>query len=242
MQGSLVVQGDVTRGFSVQASGDIEIRGNVEAGSVTAGGSVRVQYGVRGGDGGSVCAEGNVSIHHAESANVYAGKLLQIGEAVHSRLAAGSVEVSGRLRGGLAEAELSIVAREVGSAQGLDTELAVAEPLEPPIESARRALERAKALRVASVRPRSAAGERAKGGKAGRVQAALSEAETARLAELANRREALSRVAFIQVGVAHPGVTLQIAGHKLVIERELRVTRISLDVQTGQLQTAKIGS
>lgn len=47
MQGSLVVQGDVTRGFGVHASGDIEIRGNVEAGSVIAGGSVRVQHGVR---------------------------------------------------------------------------------------------------------------------------------------------------------------------------------------------------
>jgi uncharacterized protein (DUF342 family) len=226
----------------VQASGDIEIRGNVEGGNVTAGGDVRVQYGVRGGDGGAVSARGNVSIHHAETANVYAGQLLQVGEAVHCQLAAGRIEVSGRLRGGLAQAEFSIVAREVGSPQGIDTELAVAEPLDLPAESARRALEREKALRLARVGPRAAEGERAKGGKVGRVQATLASAETERLAERAQRREMLSRVAFVQVGVVHPGVTLHVAGQKLLIEHELRACRFSLDQQTRELEVVKLGS
>lgn len=241
MSGSLVVKGDVLRSFSVQASGDIEIRGHVEGGNVRAGGDLRVQYGVRGGDGGLVCAGGDVAIHHAEAARVYAGRLLQVGEVVHSELAAGRVEVSGRLRGGTTRAEISIVAREVGSAQGMDTELAVAEPLELPVESALRALDREKALRAAKVgsqRP----GERAKGGKLGRVQAAFANAETERLAAHAQRRETLSQVAFVQVGLAHPGTTIRIAGKKLLIEREIRASRLSLDRETRALRTDKMGS
>jgi len=241
MQGSLVVQGDVQRSFSVQASGDIEIRGHVDGGSVSAGGDVRVAYGVRGGDGGAVCAEGNVSIHHAEAATVYAGRLLQMGEAVHSQLAAVRIEVSGKLRGGYAQAETSIVAREVGSPQGVDTELRVAEPLDPPVESARRALEREKALRAAKAGPREDPGERAKGGKLGRVQAALANAETERLAERARRREALSQVAFVQVGAAHAGVIVHIAGRKLVLEHDIRTSRFSLDLETGELRAVKLG-
>ena len=241
MLGSIVVQGDVQRSFKVQASGDVEIRGNVEGGSVQAGGNVSVKYGVRGAEGGLVQADGNVSIHHAEMANVQAGLLLQLGESVHSQLAAGRIEVAGKLRGGRANAEFSIVVREVGSPQGLDTELAVAEPLEPAVEGALRALEREKALRVAKAGLRGKPGERAKGGKLGRTQAELGAAETQRLAAREKRRETLAQVAFVQVGVAHTGVTLHIAGHKLLLETELRASRISLDPQTRALRTDKIG-
>ena len=113
--------------FCVVASGDIEIQGNVDGGDVRAGGDVRV-HGVRG-EGAIICAGGNLTVHHAEGATLYAGKLLQIGESVHAQIIAGRVEASGRLRGGRTCAELSVIANEVGSPQGKETEIAVAEPL-----------------------------------------------------------------------------------------------------------------
>lgn len=240
MQGSLVVKGDVERAFSVYATGDIEIRGSVDCGTVHAGGDLRVQRGVRGGAGGVVRAEGNLAVHHAESATLHAGHLLQLGEALHSLLTAERVEVSGKLRGGLAQAELSIVAREVGSPQGTDTELAVAEPLEHPLETAQRALERAKALRFAARGPRAMPNERVKGGKLARAQAALASVDVEALAERARRRLALSRVAFVQVGLAHPGTTVRIAGRTLAFTQDTRASRVSLDLETSELRVDKI--
>ncbi len=242
MQGSLLVKGDVHRSFGVYATGDLEIRGAVDGGNVHSGGSVKIKQGVRGGDAATVCAEGDLAVHHAESAVLYAGRLLQIGDAVHSRLAAGRIEVSGKVRGGVTQAEFSIILREVGSSLGTDTELVAAEPLELPIESAQRALERAKALRFArsGVGPRHEHPiDRGKGGKIGRVQASLQEAEVERLAQRALRRQTLSAVAFIQVGIAHPGVTLRIGSHKLAIETEMRAVRILVDGETSELRAEK---
>jgi hypothetical protein len=244
MQGSLVVKGDVERTFSVYATGDVEIRGNVDNGNVYAGGDVRVKFGVRGGDGSSVCAEGNLSVHHAEGAKLYAGRLLQIAEATHSELSAGRVEVSGKLRGGQTRAEFSIIARELGSPRSTETEVAVAEPFELPVETAQRLLERAKALRAAktAIPSRSRVSERPKGGKLGRVQAALGSADIERLAERAARRETLGRVAFIEFGIAHPGVSLRILDRTLILEREMRASRVRIDAETGDLRSEKAGS
>jgi len=237
MQGSVQVKGDVLTSFCVSASGDIEISGSVDGGNVHAGGDVRV-HGVRG-ERAMVCAEGNLSVHHAESATLYAGKLLQLGEGVHAQIAAGRVEVSGKLRGGVTRAESSVSANEVGSPHGKETEIAVAEPLELPVESALRSLDAAKTLRAAKPGvgdSRSGLGGREKGGKVGRVVAELQRAEIERLSARAQRRAALSRVAFIQVGRAHPGVTLHVGDRKLLLEREIRSTRFSLDGDTGDLR------
>lgn len=240
MQGSLQVMGDVVSSLSVYASGDIEICGSVDSGTVRAGGDVRV-HGVRG-ERAMVCAGGNLSVHHAEAATLYAGKLLQIGETVHAQISAGRVESSGKLRGGLTRAELSIIASEVGSPNGKETEVAVAEPLEPPVEYAQRALDRAKALRVAQPAKGASSGGPAKGGKLGRVVANLQSAEIVRLAARAKRGEMLGRIASLQVAVAYPGVTVRIADQKMVLEREARNARFSIDGDTGKLRVDKVGS
>lgn len=243
MQGSLRVNGDVTHPFSVSASGDVEIRGGVLGGSVQGGGDVRILQGVHGGDGGLVSAGGNLSARRAESASLHAGRLLQVVDAVHSQLSAARVEIAGKLRGGVTRAEYSVIAREAGTAQRIDTEIAVGEPLESPSELAQRALERGKVLRAArsgqgaSVR---GAGERAKGAKLSRLQAELSREQTQRLAERARRRELLSQVAFIQIQVAHPGVTIRILHHQLQLEVEARSTRFLLDPETRTLRADRL--
>jgi hypothetical protein len=188
-----------------------------------------------------VCAEGSVSLHHAEFATVYAGHVLRVGDAVHAKLSAQQVEVSGRLRGGTARAEIGLLVREAGSPQGLQTELEAAEPLELPVEVAQRALDRAKAVRgVRAGATRGGRPERSRGDKLGRLQAELQAADLARLADLARRRDELLDVAFVQVGAAHPGVIVRIGPKKLLIEHALGASRFTLDRSTGELRTDKV--
>jgi hypothetical protein len=244
MQGSLLVKGDVSSTFRVYASGDVEIRGGVDNGSVYAGGNVRIHRGVRGGPGTSVCAEGDLSVKYAESASLYAGRLLQIGQAVHATLAASRVEISGKLHGGQTFAELGAIVREAGSPGGMTTEIAVAEPLELPLEAAKRELERAKAARAvrASKTSRGGPADRLKGGKLGRADAVLQQSETRRLAERARRRKELCAAAFVQLGVAHPGVSVRIGDQTLQIEQHTPGSRISLDPLTRKLRVDRLPS
>ena len=243
MLGSLIVKGDVLPTFHVYATGDVEIRGSVDNGAVYAGGNLRIGGLVRASGGATVCAEGNASVRQAESAALYAGKLLAIGEAMHVTLAAGRVEIAGKLRGGHARAEFSVVAREAGSAHGTPTELCAGEPLELPVEAAQRELERSKAVRGArvSAHPRGDRfGERGKGGKGGRLAAELKAAEIHRLAELGRRRVTLRAVAFVQVRMAHPGVVIRIGELKLTLDTEVRASRFAIDRETQQLSAQRI--
>lgn len=237
MRGSLRVKGDVHGGFRVYATGDIEITGEVDNGSVYAAGNAKIRGGVRGGAGSNVCAELDLSVHHAESATLHAGRVLQIGQAVHSTLCAVRVEIAGKLHGGQTLAEHSVLVREAGSPGGAATTIAVAEPLELPVEAARRELEQAKARRgLGATRPSRAPGVRAKGGKLERARAVLQRSELRRLAERARRQRELSTDAFVQIAVAHPGVSVRIADQKHDFEQETRAARISLDPRTRSLR------
>ena len=62
---------------------------------------------------------------------------------------------------------------------------------------------------------------RGKGGKLGRVGAALSSAELERRAALAARRHELAPLAFLEVGVAHPGVELCIGSARVLIDQRV---------------------
>ena len=213
MEGSLTVRGSVQHRFKVSATGDIVILGNVESGSVYGSGKLRVQGGIRGGDSGEVCAEGDIEAGHAEGAFIRSGGVLKLGSAVNCDLAAHKVEVVRVVRGGVAQAELSVQAQEAGAPHaGVQTLLAAAVPLERPVcevsgllaHKELRALQR----RAGGVR---ASDERGKGGKAGRAHAAIAQRELEMKAELAGRREQLLASARVHVmGRLHPGVTIQI--------------------------------
>lgn len=238
MQGSLVVKGDVCRPFSVTASGDVEILGNVDSAVVLAGGNLRVHGGIRGGDGGAVCAEGDLTLRHAESAEIYAGGALCLQESINSQLRAGEVQASSRVRGGTALAERRIVVKEAGASNGIDTELVAGEPLESPWAAAQRSIAAAKARRL-SERVRGRGSARTKGGKSGRAKAEIEQAEIQHLRERAKRREALLQSASIQVTLAHPGVRIRIGDSHLTLDEPIRATRFSLDPETTALRREK---
>jgi uncharacterized protein (DUF342 family) len=240
MEGSLVVKGSVERLFRAAASGDVEIQGGVEYGSVQAGGSLRVSAGVRGGETGMVSAEGDVSVRQAEYAQIACGGLLKLESAINCDLYARDIQITGKVRGGKARAERAVVAREAGVAQGAATELASACPIERPVLAAKRSVASAKDQRQL-VHKSARNDERGKGGKAGRATASLQSAELSRKVELAKRRDELLPDAFVEVsGTVHPGVMIQIGTATLSVDQAAQGVRFSFDLQTRKVRTERI--
>lgn len=239
MQGSLVIHGDVIRPFSVTTTGDLEIFGSISASTVSAGGHLRVHGGIRGADGCQVSAEGDLAAKHCESATVRAGRNLLIQESINSQLHATTVCVKGRVRGGSVVAEACIEVAEAGATSGTLTHLHAGEPLVSPVKEAQRQIAQARKQRL-SERVRGVRDDRGKGGKAGRANAALAEDEIERIAERAARREQLSRLAHIDVEVAHAGVTVQISESRLTLNARVSSTRFRLDPETRGLKEEKI--
>ena len=238
MQGSLEIHGDVKHPFSAVATGDIEIYGNIDAATVRAGGKVRVRGRVRGGEGVAVSAEGDLTVSHAESAELNCGGQLRVQEAINSRLCAVAVHAIGQLRGGQANAESQIVAKEVGAASGIDTRLTVGEPLTLPVVQAQLLIASLKAERMAQ-RVGGRSSDRGKGGKAGRVRADLGTQQVQRLAERTRRREALLRTASIQVDLAYPGVSIHLGQAQLTLDTPARSTRYRYDEETSSIRAEK---
>lgn len=245
MQGSLVIKGDVERLLQVRASGDIEVRGSVSGGSLRAAGSLRVSGNVRGGDGARVVAEHDATIKSCEAAEVTAGAVLRVQEAVNSQLSARQVFVAGRMRGGTATAELRLSVNEAGTPAGTATLLRAGEPLAlPDLADVQRAVVMQKLRRMAvrgGVREAlGARGARGKGGKLGRLDAAWSADELAERAAYAERRSQLERSACIELGLAHAGVELRIGSARLDLNQAERGLRYALDRETGQLCAERI--
>lgn len=244
MSGSLTVKGDVERLLQVRASADVEVLGSV-SGSVRAGAAIKVTGSVRGGDDARIVAGGDATLGSCEVAEVSAAGTLRVREAVNSRLVARQVMVTGRMRGGSAVAELSVVVKEAGTAGGTPTLLQAAEPFElPDLQQVQRAVVMQKLRRMAERGGmREAVGSRgdgrARGGKLGRAVAALSAEQLAERARAAQERGALQRAAFVQVDLAHPGVELQIGAARLVLEQSVRGTRYAWDAETGQLRAER---
>lgn len=246
MQGSLVVQGDVERLLQARATGDLEVRGSVSGGSLSASGSIRVSGSVRGGDDGRVVAVHDATIKSCENADVTAGGTLRVQEAVNSELAGGQIIVTGRLRGGSARAERSLNVKEAGTPNGVITQLRAGELVTlPDLGDVQRAVLMQKLRRMAErggVRDAfgSRGPARAKGGKIGRLNATLSADELRERAEHAQRRAELEREAVIELGVGHAGVELSIGRAQLQLEQAVRGLRYALDTETGQLRAERI--
>lgn len=72
--GTIVVIGNVEDGFSVKATGNIEVRGSVGKSEVSAEGDVIIHQGITGKGGGSVTAGKNVWAKFIENAQIMAGE------------------------------------------------------------------------------------------------------------------------------------------------------------------------
>ncbi len=130
--GSVVIQGDIKKGFIVKATGDIEVKGTVEEATIIASGSVIVQGGILGGSGATpIQAAQDIMARFANNATLIAGHDVVLGqEAVNCDIEAegrviigGNVPSRGAVMGGSIRAAHEIVAFNVGSAGGQTTKL-----------------------------------------------------------------------------------------------------------------------
>ncbi|MBR2214282.1 MAG: DUF342 domain-containing protein [Selenomonadaceae bacterium] len=127
--GSVQIGGNVEQGFEVKASGDIEIKGGVNGGTVE-GRNIFIGKGITGQNRGKVYAKEDVRCAFIESAEVVAGRDIYIHDvALHSNIRAGKKIIAegkkGQIMGGVAAAGDEIRATTIGNPASIITKVAV---------------------------------------------------------------------------------------------------------------------
>ncbi len=123
--GNIEISGNVMAGFSVSATGDVDIKGFVEGSDIRAGGRIIVSRGMNGMNKGFLEAEGDIYCRFIENATVSAGGKIDTGAIIHSTVSSGKqVVVEGKkgfIIGGTVRATDMIEAKELGSETGVTT-------------------------------------------------------------------------------------------------------------------------
>ena len=128
-EGNLLVNGNITTGYKVNVTGDIEVRGVIEAAEVHAGGQVTVAKGINGMEKGVIIAGNSVIAKYINSAEVESGGMIHAELVLNSKISAkDSIIVEGRkgfITGGTARASNKIEAKNIGSDMGAPTSIEV---------------------------------------------------------------------------------------------------------------------
>lgn len=116
--GTLVIEGDVNAGATVEADGDIVVKGMIEAATILCGGSLTVAGGILGSKDTRIEAQGELQAKYISEADVRTGgNVTALNEIAHSRIRTrGKVDVSrGRIAGGETVALRGIHVAEAGA-------------------------------------------------------------------------------------------------------------------------------
>jgi adhesin HecA-like repeat protein len=130
--GAVQVEGEVTHGMRVQASGDIVVGGTVDGGLLEAGGDIRIAGGIIANS--KVHAQGAVSARFAEGSTIRAGTIISVDdmalscdlESLNQILVGDKVPKRGRLVGGSATAMMLIRVPLLGSNKSGTTRIRLA--------------------------------------------------------------------------------------------------------------------
>lgn len=127
--GDVMIHGNVRTGFSIYATGDVEIDGVVEAANITAGGKIIIRRGIQGMTKGNLKARGNILCRFIESAVVMSGASIEADAIMHSNVSAREeIHVAGKkglIVGGYVRAGRLIESMTIGSSMGSATSLEV---------------------------------------------------------------------------------------------------------------------
>ena len=130
--GTVIVQGDVSEGYTVKAGGDITVHGMVMGATLKAGGNITVSKGVNGMRGGSLTADGNITARYFQSAKVQCGCDVYADTIMSSDVqAGGDVMMRGptsSIVGGRCCAGHRIFVKSTGSPNNTQTELILDSP------------------------------------------------------------------------------------------------------------------
>lgn len=127
--GDIHVAGNVNAGFSVSATGNIEIKGVVEGAQVKAGGDIIIARGMNGMGKGMITAGRNIVSKFIENSKAQADGYIHAEAILHSDVVAkGDVVVTGKkgfITGGSIRALGDVEAKIIGSTMGVDTDIQV---------------------------------------------------------------------------------------------------------------------
>jgi uncharacterized protein (DUF342 family) len=127
--GSVLVKGNVSTGYTIEAQGDIEVEGFVEGAILKAGGNVIVKNGISGMGKGLVIAGNDVITKRIENSNIQAKRRIQAEVIMHSQIRAGEkvelIGIKGLLVGGMCRAGQEVSAKVIGSEMSTNTEIEV---------------------------------------------------------------------------------------------------------------------
>lgn len=128
-EGNVDVKGNVRTGFTIHATGDINVKGVVEGASLYAGGQVVIQRGIQGMSKGYVECNGNLYAKFIENSVVKSGGGIVAEAIMHSEaFARGDVIVDGKkglITGGRVCSRSVIALKTGGSDMGTTTKLEV---------------------------------------------------------------------------------------------------------------------
>lgn len=127
--GNVIVKGNVASGFTVQAGGNIEVWGAVEAATIRANGNITIHDGINGMGKAMIECHGDLNSKYIENANAIVFGSIKTGTILNSTIKCGQViELFGRhatLMGGDYVAGKGIIARNIGSHTYISTKLEV---------------------------------------------------------------------------------------------------------------------
>ena len=127
--GSVFIRGNVLSGFTVEAGGDVEVFGVVEAATIKAGGNIILRRGMTGNNKGVLKAGGNIVAKYIENSIVEAVNDLKAEVIMHSDVKCGNrLELGGRkglLVGGITRVGREIDAKVIGSYLATNTVIEV---------------------------------------------------------------------------------------------------------------------
>jgi uncharacterized protein (DUF342 family) len=123
--GDVEVRGNVNAGFKVNASGNVTVHGLVEAAEINAGGDIIIHNGVSGADKAVLKADGKIFVKYVERATLNAVKGLRTEFALHSKLMSetyvNALHGRGTIIGGAVSAGTYVVAKVLGTDAGTAT-------------------------------------------------------------------------------------------------------------------------
>jgi len=257
--GGVKIMGAVREGFSIQASGDIEIREVVEGAKVESGANIIVTGGIRGMNKGRIIAAGDVTAGFVDQAYIRSGGEINIKNSVlHSDVAAhNKVTVLGgkksQIAGGKVQAGIEVVCHTLGSEMGTRTEVVVGLP--PQQVERRKELQTVLAqhkenlnkleMNLAFLKKQEQAGtldetKRALMATATRskfqLQAALKSAQS-ELEELESRLEMVKSKGVVRVkDICYPGVVVTIRGYSYMVREAFKFAAFVFDTSEGEIK------
>ncbi len=221
MEGTVMIRGTIRPHMMVRATGDIAVFGAVENGHVEARGNISITGEVLSTGSGRLLATGDVTVRHAQSANIETkGTVVIGGSAVKTQCRARSIRVGGFVVGGQLRADQSIVVSEAGARRGTaETILVAGMDVSEMLSDIGRRRKYPSAVMRRFRGPRAKRSRKNKTGKVSRERVVADSMRSEQIASMGRERIRMLRAIRVEVrGKLWPGVVIRLGGHILVVE------------------------